>query len=91
MRTWKRRMEFFSFYDHTGMERHLEYMAGKGWILENISSLGWIYRRESPQKVHVTVSYAPKESQIDPEMEEKEAEKEELSRDTGWKLMACSS
>lgn len=88
MKMQKRRMEFFSFYDHTGMERHLEQMAEKGWILEKIGNLGWVYRRESPQKVHVKVSYDPKGSQFDPEMEEKGEEKAELCHHTGWKLMA---
>ena len=26
----------YAFYDHTGMARHLEKMAQKGWMLEKI-------------------------------------------------------
>ena len=34
MRNKKRRMEFFSFYNHTSITAHLEKMARKGWLLE---------------------------------------------------------
>ena len=30
MKELKRRLETFSFYDHTGIEKHLEDMAEKG-------------------------------------------------------------
>ncbi len=30
MKTTKRRVEFFSFYNHTGIEQHLTKMAKKG-------------------------------------------------------------
>ena len=41
MKDTKRRIETFSFFDHTGIARHLAKMAGKGWLLEKISNLGW--------------------------------------------------
>ena len=39
MKTKKRRVEYFSFYNHTGIEEHLTRMAKKGWLLESISNL----------------------------------------------------
>ena len=45
MKTKKRRLEYYSFYDHTGIEQHLTEMAKKGWILESISNLYWTYRK----------------------------------------------
>ena len=45
MKTRKRRIEFFSFYNHTGIEAHLTKMANKGWLIESISNLYWTYRR----------------------------------------------
>ena len=40
MRDVKRRMELFSFYDRTGMEKHLASMAAEGWLLEKIGQIG---------------------------------------------------
>ena len=42
MKTKKRRLEYYSFYNHTGIERHLTEMAQKGWLLESISNFYWI-------------------------------------------------
>ena len=28
---------FYSFYDHTGMEQHFEKMAAQGWLIEKLS------------------------------------------------------
>ena len=38
MKETKRRMEFFPFYDRTGIAKHLEKMASEGWLLEKIST-----------------------------------------------------
>lgn len=34
---------FFSFYDRTGMERHLEQRAAQGWLLERIGEIAMRY------------------------------------------------
>ncbi len=39
MRETKYRIEHFAFYDHSGIARHLERMAEKGWMLEKESGL----------------------------------------------------
>ena len=36
MKNKKRRFETLSFYDHTGIEKHLTEMARKGWMIERI-------------------------------------------------------
>ena len=41
MKETKRRMELYSFYDRTGMEKHLAKMAEKGWLLEKIGQFFW--------------------------------------------------
>ncbi len=41
MKDVKRRVEVFSFYDKTGIERHLEKMAADGWLVEKFSALYW--------------------------------------------------
>ena len=66
MRQTKRRMELLSFYDHTGIERHLTRMARKGWKVEKINNYFWTYRRIEPQELQVAVTYFPKASDFDP-------------------------
>ena len=39
---------FYSFYDHTGMEQHFEKMAAQGWLIEKLGYF-WRYRRIEPQ------------------------------------------
>ena len=41
MKDTKRRFEWFSFYDHTGIEKHMECMAEQGWLLEKIGNFSW--------------------------------------------------
>lgn len=88
MRDTKRKLEFFSFYDHTGMERHLEEMAQQGWMVERMESLWWVYRRCEKRRVHVAVSYDVQSSAFDPDGAE--GEREELCRHAGWQLVAST-
>lgn len=90
MKETKRRLEVFSFYDHTGMTRHLEKMAAKGWMLEKVSGMGWVYRKIEPKKIRFTISYFPKASEFDPEMPESQLEFQDFCRHTGWEPVACS-
>lgn len=48
MKDTKQRMEFFSFYNHTGIEEHLSKMAQKGWMIESITNVSWTYRKIEP-------------------------------------------
>ncbi|MBQ8390879.1 MAG: DUF2812 domain-containing protein [Oscillibacter sp.] len=51
----KREFGLYSIYDHTGIVRHLEEQAEKGWMLEKIGP--WTYRDCPPQKIHFAVAY----------------------------------
>ena len=62
MKDKKRRIEAFSFFDYTGIARHLSKMAGKGWMLEKITNFGWTYRRITPKKLTFCVCDFPKAS-----------------------------
>ena len=62
MKKTKRRLELYSFYDHTGLEKHLEKMAGKGWLLEKVWNNVWYYRRIAPRELKFSVTYFPKVS-----------------------------
>lgn len=89
MRKNKRRMETLSFYDRTGVERHLERMAEKGWMIDRISNLGWVYRRIEPQKMQFSVTYYPKASDFDPGPTEDQQVYYAFSAHAGWKYV-CS-
>ena len=90
MKELKRRLETFSLYDHTGIEKHLENMAEKGWLLSEINRFTWVYRRIEPKKLHFAVTYYPKASEFDPEPQEGQMIYQDYSAHTGWKFI-CSS
>lgn len=90
MKDKKRRIEPFSFYDHSGISRHFEKMAAKGWMIETLSNFGWIYKKIEPQELHFSVTYYPKASEFDPEPSEEQKRFYEFCEHTGWKL-ACYS
>lgn len=89
MRKTKRRMETLSFYDRTGVERHLEQMAEKGWMIDRVTSLGWVYRRIEPKKLRFAVTYYPKASDFDPGPSEGQQVYHAFSAHAGWKYV-CS-
>jgi len=90
MKNTKRRLEPLSFFNHTGISRHLEKMAAKGWMIEKIVNTGWVYRRIEPKNIHFAVSYFPKASEFDPEPSEEQKMFHDFCAHTGWQL-ACTS
>ena len=82
----KRRVETFSLCDRRGIERHLEKMAEKGWMIEKISTMFWTYRRIEPQKVHFCVTFYPDASDFAPGPSEEQQEFQEFCAHTGWNL-----
>ncbi len=91
MKTKKREFPLFSFNDTTGMERHLEKMAKKGWMLDEFTNFSWQYVRCEPKKVHFTVTYYPKASAFDPEPSEGQQSFEEFCSHGGWRLAASNA
>lgn len=91
MRETKRRMELFSFYDHTGIRRHLEKMAAKGWMLEGISRFWWKYRRIEPEKLGFAVTYFPKASDFDPYPSEEQRTLLDYCEEAGWSLVTTTA
>lgn len=89
MKNTKHRFAFFSFYDHTGIEKHLEDMARTGWMIEHVSNLFWTYRRIEPQKLHFTVSYYPKASDFDPIPSQDQQTFLDFCAQTKW-VLACT-
>lgn len=89
MKNKKRRLEYFSFYNHTGIEAHFTQMAEKGWLIENISNLYWTYRRIEPRDIHFSVSYYPRASDFDPGPSQEQQTFHDFCAHTGWQL-ACT-
>lgn len=89
MKTKKRRLEYFSFYNHTGLEQHFSQMAKKGWLIESISNFFWTYRKIEPKDIHFCVSYYPRASDFDPEPSEEQQTFHDFCAHTGWQF-ACT-
>lgn len=90
MKTTKRRFEIFSFFDVKGIEKHLEKMAEKGWLISKMDMFGWVYKKIEPQKLKFNVCYYPNASEFDPEPSNKQKDFYEFCEHTGWKI-ACQS
>lgn len=89
MKDRKRRVEYISFYNHTGLEKHFARMAKKGWLIEKISSYYWTYRKIQPQDIHFCVTYYPRASEFDPEPSEAQQTFHDFCAHTGW-CLACT-
>ena len=44
-------LPLYSFYDRSGLSRHLEEMAAKGWMLDSLGAYSWRYRRIEPEQL----------------------------------------
>lgn len=88
MKATKRRLEQFLFYDYTGIERHLEKMASKGWQLHKITRFGWEYRKAELRQLTYTVTYFSEASQFNPYPTENQQTFYEYCKDAGWRLAA---
>ncbi len=86
MKDIKKKVEFFTFYDKTGIEKHLEKMAAEGWLLEKISAFRWTYRRIEPKKIHFSVSYYATITDFEPEPTEEQQAFNDFCEHSGWKL-----
>ena len=86
MRETKRQLSLYSFYDHTGIEKHLARMAERGWLLCGIGQLFWHYRRIEPKKITFSVCYFPQATIYDPRPSEGQEEFYDLCAHAGWTL-----
>jgi len=88
MKETKRQLTMYTFMDFPAMERHLEKMAAKGWLIDKAESAVWRYRRIEPKKVHFTVTFFPKASAYDPGPSEEQRTMWDFAEQSGWKLAA---
>lgn len=91
MKDKKKRVEITSFYDHTGIEKHLEKMAAKGWLLETCSSFFWTYRKIEPKSLRFSVTYFPMASDFDPVLSEEQQTFVDFCEEAGWHLAATTA
>lgn len=91
MRTTKRVLTQFCFYDRTGIEKMLEKQAAKGWMLESIGQLGWKYRRIEPKNVRFAVTYYANASTFDPYPTAGEELYQDFVEHSGWQFVASNA
>lgn len=85
MGDFKYQLSMYNLFDYTGVEKHLEKMAAKGWRFTSIGNFFWIYRRTEPAKLKYSVTYVPEASQFDPKPLEKQKDMEAYCEEAGWK------
>ena len=91
MRTTKRVLTQFCFYDRTGIQKMLEKQAAKGWMLESIGQLGWKYRRIEPKNVRFAVTYYANASMFDPYPTAGEELYQDFVEHSGWQFVASNA
>lgn len=87
MSTVKRTLVNVSFYDPEAIQRKLEQMAARGWMIQKVGNLFWTYTKIPPQKLRFAVTYFPGASEFDPKPSERQLEREELCAQDGWRLV----
>ena len=87
MRTLKRTLANFSFFEKETIEKKLEDMAANGWMIAKAGNLFWTYTKIPPQKLRFAVTYFPGASELDPHPSDRQLEKEELCARDGWRLV----
>ncbi|MDY5613270.1 DUF2812 domain-containing protein [Dysosmobacter sp.] len=84
----KREYILYSFYDRTGIERHLEQMAARGWMLEKMGRFFWTYHRIEPKAMHFSVIYFAPASEFDCAPGEEQQTFQDYCAEAGWTLAA---
>lgn len=85
MRDLKIRVEEFALFDYSGVEKHLEKMAAKGWRLSEIVGNLWIYKRMNPANIKYAVTYIPSASPYDPVETDETARLNDYCESAGWR------
>lgn len=87
MREHRRILTNFSFYDPQTIQKKLEEMAAKGWMIHKVGNLFWTFEKIPPKRLHFAVTYFPGASEFDPRPSEKQLDKEAFCAQDGWKLV----
>lgn len=89
MRNKKFQVNWYQTNDTAAMERKLEKMAEKGWLLDKVSNWGWHYRRAEPQQVKYTMTFFPDASIFDGSPTEGQETYADYCAAVGWELAAA--
>ena len=88
MRHVKYQFPLFSLYDATGVARHLEQMAAKGWMLCRVGRTFWRYEAIEPKTLHFSATFLEKASSFDPEYSDEKETFHAFCQRTGWTFVA---
>ena len=88
MKDRKYELNRFSIYDTAAVQRHLEEMAAKGWMIRKLGMYLCQYERIEPRQLHFAVVCLPKVSPYDPVPAPGQQLLEEYGAADGWKLEA---
>lgn len=88
MREYRKFIARFALYDKTGICKYLENKAADGWLLVDMGSIMWEYKRIEPQKLKFNISYVNKSSAYDYGLTENQASFVEYCEHSGWKFAA---
>ena len=83
-------LPLYSFYDHTGMVRHLEQMARRGWRLDKLGGMMWRYQPIEPRRLKYALVYFPEVTGFEPTPPESHLRLQELCAQAGWILAATA-
>ena len=84
----KRQMIWYQLDDTEAIARHLEKMAAKGWLLEEVDNWWYTYRRAEPVQVKYTATFFPDASIYDSRPTEGQETYIDYCRAAGWELAA---
>lgn len=82
----KYELNIYSVEEFQKLERHLEKMTAKGWMLKSIGQFFMKYEKQEPKNVHFSVVFFPKTEVFAPEPSEDLLMLREFCEKTGWKL-----
>lgn len=88
MREYRKFLARFALYDKTGICKYLENKAADGWLLVDMSTVLWEFKRIEPQKLKFSVVYFKNASEYDPRPTESQLRFQEYCEYTGWKFAA---
>lgn len=90
MKDTKRQFNLFASYDHTGLEKHLEKMASKGWMLEKIGNHFWKYRRIESKALKFSIVFLPNLSESNVIAKDEKENFADFCSAAGWNYVTSS-
>lgn len=89
MRKKKFVLNWYQTNDTAAMERKLERLAEKGWLLEKVNNWGWHFRRSTPQTARYTITYFPAASVFDAGPTQGQETYADFCQAAGWEFVSA--